>query len=84
MQVTHSLKGDWFQPLNLSSEKLVSKFAFKCNLHRYNMGKTLTRSVRYDDDEKLLTLTPEEKVAGFAFALLWTPSNVSSRTAFDE
>ena len=26
-----------FQPLNLSSEKLVSKFAFKLNLYRYSM-----------------------------------------------
>jgi hypothetical protein len=29
MQLTHSLKGAWFQPFNLSSEKLASKFAFK-------------------------------------------------------
>jgi hypothetical protein len=36
----HSLKGAWFQPLNLSSVmKLVSKFAaFKCNLYRYGTG----------------------------------------------
>jgi hypothetical protein len=33
----HSLKSAWFQPLSLSSEKLVSKFAFKCNLHRYEV-----------------------------------------------
>jgi hypothetical protein len=35
--VTHSLTGAWFQPLNLSSENLVSKFPyfFKCNLYRY-------------------------------------------------
>ena len=26
--------------MNLSSEKLVSKFAFKCNLHRYSAGRT--------------------------------------------
>ena len=30
--LTHSLKGARFQPLNLSSENLVSKFAFKLNL----------------------------------------------------
>jgi hypothetical protein len=29
------LKADWFQPLSLSSEKPVSKVAFKCNLYRY-------------------------------------------------
>jgi hypothetical protein len=35
--VTHSLKGAWFQPLSLSSEKLeVSTFAFKFNLYRYS------------------------------------------------
>ena len=28
MQLTHSLKGAWFQPLDLSSDILVSKFAF--------------------------------------------------------
>jgi hypothetical protein len=27
-----------FQPLNLSSEKLVSKFAFEFNLYRYTVG----------------------------------------------
>jgi hypothetical protein len=27
----------WFQPLHLSSENPVSKFAFKFNLHRYNV-----------------------------------------------
>jgi hypothetical protein len=26
--------------LNLSSEKLVSNFAFKCNLYRYNEAET--------------------------------------------
>jgi hypothetical protein len=37
MQLTHGLKGAWFQPLSLSSEKLQTAFkvAFKCNLHRY-------------------------------------------------
>jgi hypothetical protein len=36
IQLTHSLKGARFQPLN-QSEKLVSKFAFKFNLYRYSM-----------------------------------------------
>jgi hypothetical protein len=31
----HSLKGTRFQPLSLSSEKLVSKFAFNFNVYRY-------------------------------------------------
>jgi hypothetical protein len=31
------LESAWFQPLNLSSEKLVSKFAFEFNLHRYTV-----------------------------------------------
>lgn len=42
------------------------------------VGKTLTRSVRYEENENLLILTPEEKVLGTAFALLWTPWNISS------
>jgi hypothetical protein len=33
--VDPSLESAWFQPTNLSSEKLVSKFALKCNLCRY-------------------------------------------------
>jgi hypothetical protein len=32
------LKGAWFQPLDLSSEKLVSTFACKCNLYRYTLA----------------------------------------------
>jgi hypothetical protein len=28
----------WFQPLNLKCDILVSNFAFKCNLYRYNAG----------------------------------------------
>jgi hypothetical protein len=32
--VDPQLESVWFQPL-LSNEKLVSKFAFKCNLYRY-------------------------------------------------
>jgi di/tricarboxylate transporter len=32
----HSLKGAWFQPLNLKCDILISKFAFKVNLYRYN------------------------------------------------
>jgi hypothetical protein len=31
----NSLASVWFQPLRLRSEKLVSKFAFTCNLYRY-------------------------------------------------
>jgi hypothetical protein len=34
-----------FQPLNLSSEKLVSKFAFKCNLYCYNVALSFSRKV---------------------------------------
>jgi hypothetical protein len=30
-------KSAWFQPLNLSSDFLVSNLAFKFNLHRYNV-----------------------------------------------
>jgi hypothetical protein len=39
-KLTHRLKGAWFQPLNLSSEKPVSKFAAftNSNLHRYHEG----------------------------------------------
>ena len=33
-----------FQPLHLSSESLVSKFAFKCNLYRYT--KEVERTAR--------------------------------------
>jgi hypothetical protein len=37
--IAHSLKGAWLQPLNLSSDFLVSNFAFKrVNLYRYSMG----------------------------------------------
>jgi hypothetical protein len=36
MQLAHSLKAAWCQPLNLQSEKPVSKFAFKFNLYRYD------------------------------------------------
>jgi hypothetical protein len=32
------IESAWFQPLSLSSEKLVSKFAFKCNLYRYSVA----------------------------------------------
>jgi hypothetical protein len=44
-------------------------------LYRYNVGKTLTRGVSYDAGEGLLTLTPDRKIVGTAFALLWTPAN---------
>jgi hypothetical protein len=37
-QVDSALQSAWFQPLNLSSEFLVSKFAFKFNLYRYIVG----------------------------------------------
>jgi hypothetical protein len=33
--LTHNLKPTRFQPLNLRSEKPVSKFAVKCNLYHY-------------------------------------------------
>jgi hypothetical protein len=37
IHLPHSLKAAWFQPLNLSSEKLVSiQFAVEFNLYRYN------------------------------------------------
>jgi hypothetical protein len=43
-QLTHKLNPAWFQPLNLSSEKLISKFAFfKCNLYRYTQVASLER-----------------------------------------
>jgi hypothetical protein len=35
--LTHSLKAPGFiQPVNLKCDILVSKFAFKCDLHRYS------------------------------------------------
>ena len=38
--LTLSLKGAWFQPLSLSSEKPVSKFSFKwVNLCRYTPAR---------------------------------------------
>jgi hypothetical protein len=33
--VDPQLESAWFQPCNLSSDFLASKFAFKCNLPRY-------------------------------------------------
>jgi hypothetical protein len=43
MQLTHSLKAPWFQPLDLSSENLISKFAaFTCNLCRYSAALSAT------------------------------------------
>jgi hypothetical protein len=33
------LESAWFQPFNLSSVFLVSKFAFKFNLYRYSSAK---------------------------------------------
>jgi hypothetical protein len=33
------LESAWFQPLNLKYDILVSKFAFKINLYRYNTGR---------------------------------------------
>jgi hypothetical protein len=42
--VTHSLKGAWFQPLSLSSDILVSKFAFTCNLCRYGEAALLSEA----------------------------------------
>ena len=41
-----ALESAWFQPLNLSSEKLVSKFAFKFNLYRYSLGVCTARTRR--------------------------------------
>ena len=38
-------------------------------------NKVLIRKVEFDEHINLLTLTPEEKMFGVAFALLWTPSN---------
>ena len=35
---------------------------------------SLTRSVSYDANSTLLMLTPEERMNGFIFALLWKPS----------
>jgi hypothetical protein len=40
--MTHSLKDAWFQPVNLKCDLLVSKFAFKCSLYRYD-----TRAARW-------------------------------------
>jgi hypothetical protein len=39
--LTHKLESAWFQPLNLESDRLVSKFAFKFNLNlrRYNVAR---------------------------------------------
>jgi hypothetical protein len=37
--VSRSLKGAWFQPLSLSSEKLVSKFGFQMRLVPLQLGQ---------------------------------------------
>lgn len=50
----------------------------KSSNHMDYVGKTLTRRVRYEENENLLILTPEERMLGTAFALLWTPWNISS------
>jgi hypothetical protein len=64
VQLTHSLKApDCIRPLNLSSEKPVSKyevktrfqslkFAFKCNLYRYNgeAGRFLGEGLAFLED----------------------------------
>jgi hypothetical protein len=39
--VDPQLESASFQPLSLSSEKLVSKFAFKFNVYRYSEGVAL-------------------------------------------
>ena len=36
--VDPQLERAWFQPLDLSNEKLLSNFAFKCKLYRYTAG----------------------------------------------
>jgi hypothetical protein len=36
------LERAWFQLSSLSSEKTVSKFAFKCNLYRYTSASPTT------------------------------------------
>jgi hypothetical protein len=42
------LESDWFQPLNLSSEKLVSSLiSFKFNVYRYTEGPTPRRCSRW-------------------------------------
>jgi hypothetical protein len=42
IQFTHSLKGAWFQTLNLTCDLLFSKFAFKwVNLYRYTESRRL-------------------------------------------
>jgi hypothetical protein len=52
MQLTRSLKGAWFQPLSLCSEKLVSKFAgFKLNLYRYIADKEAIRRLKMEKRE---------------------------------
>ena len=43
MQFTRSLKDAWFQALNLSSENLVSKLAFKIKLRRYTWSRSSSR-----------------------------------------
>jgi hypothetical protein len=40
MQLTHSLKGAWFQPLNLKCD-LVSKFAYRYNKGLMNNQKSM-------------------------------------------
>lgn len=42
------------------------------------LNRTLKRRVFYDTDTNLLTLTPEEKILGVSFALLWKPSTVEA------
>jgi hypothetical protein len=48
----HSLKGAWFQPLTLSSDLLVSNFAFKwVNLYRYSSVNPFAPKLDDHDDD---------------------------------
>jgi hypothetical protein len=46
------LESAWFQPLNLKCDFLVSKFAFKCGLHRYDEGGAAAAADAEMDEEE--------------------------------
>jgi hypothetical protein len=74
MQLAHSLKGAWFQPLNLSSENLVSKIAFKFNLYRYTPSPSFSAAAAVEAELRAevggctrfgIQLTHSLKASGF-------------------
>jgi hypothetical protein len=67
MQLTHSLKGTWFQPLNLKCDFLVLKFASTSkwvNVYRYDEVFMLRGMIAVPYFEKALYELPEEELTG--------------------